>query len=207
MSIELLCPRCNQRLRVASDAAERRWLTCPRCLASIHNPSHDTEDVPVEEEVLTDAPALRDCPSCGRLTEPGWHFCPHCECSLVRGSSRRSQLRRRPDDDTVVDNRGVNVGLMMLGILLVAGVLLFTFTGGLGLILDQRQGDGLLVAGGTLLALLVIGVLVIGASTRNQRLLAFSGGIASFLAGAGVACLIVLALCIGVLNTCLHNVH
>jgi hypothetical protein len=206
MSIELLCPRCNQRLRVAADA-DRRWLTCPRCLASIHNPSLDTEAVPAEEEVPTDAPAARDCPSCGRLTELGWRFCPHCECSLVRGGSRRSQRRRRPDDDTVVDNRGVNVGLMMLGILLVAGVLLFSFTGGVDLILEQRQGGGVLVAGGTVIALLVIGVLVIGASTRNQRFLAVSGGIALFVAGAGVFCLIVLALCIGVLNTCLHNVH
>jgi hypothetical protein len=38
--VELTCPRCGNTLRVA-DSVEGKWLTCPRCLASVRNPNAD----------------------------------------------------------------------------------------------------------------------------------------------------------------------
>jgi hypothetical protein len=187
--------------------SEGRWLTCPRCLASIHNPSYEAEPVPLAAEVSAEVAAPRECPSCGRPTETGWRFCPFCEHPLRRSSSTRPQQRPRPDDDAVRDDRGVNVGLLILGILLVVGVLLFSFTGGAGLILEQRDIRGVLLIGGTLLAFLVGGLMVIAASNRNQTFTAATGVLTYFAAGIGAFCLLVLTLCIGVLNTCLQKLH
>jgi hypothetical protein len=38
--MELTCQRCGNTLQVA-DSVEGKWLTCPRCLASVRNPNAD----------------------------------------------------------------------------------------------------------------------------------------------------------------------
>jgi hypothetical protein len=101
----------------------------------------------------------------------------------------------------------VNLGLLVLGIFLVVGVLLFSFTGGIGLILEQRDVWSVLAIGGTLLVLFVGGLFAIGVSSRNQGAMSVTLVIGNLATAALILCMVLLAVCVGVLNTCLQKTH
>jgi hypothetical protein len=173
----------------------------------VNNPGFGVETYPLVPEPVVEAAGPRECPSCGRPTESGWRFCPYCESSLRRRGISGRRRRQRLDDDALQDNRGVNVGLLVLGIFLVVGVLLFSFTGGIGLILEQRDVWSVLAIGGTLLVLFVGGLFAIGVSSRNQGSMSVTLVIGNLATGAVILCMVLFALCIGVLNTCLQKTH
>jgi hypothetical protein len=209
MSSELACPRCKHRLRVSGDA-DSRWLTCPRCLASVRNPRFNGEPNPVLDAAplrVVQPEPLTACPACGRPTEATWRFCPHCEQPLRAGLRSAGRRVRLPDEDEHYDSQGLNVGLMVLGILLVLGVGLFLVSGGLGLVLNVRNGATVLILGGVVGAVFLGGVLAIRAGASNQRVKSVTQMLGCFVAGAGAACLVIFATCIGLLNGCARGFH
>jgi hypothetical protein len=204
MPSELACHRCNRRLRVTPDA-ESRWLTCPRCLASVRNPHFSGQANPV----LDAAPiAIREvevtgkvCPTCGHDVKSDWHFCPYCEQSLRPRSLdvRRGTLS---DDDAAFDRRGANVGLVLVGLLLIIGVVAFLGTGGLWRMLNLRDPRSFIGAGMVLLVAVIGGLLAIGAGLRDESARGWSQMFGCFMTGAGMTCILIFASCIGLLSVC-----
>jgi hypothetical protein len=100
-----------------------------------------------------------------------------------------------------LDTRGINVGLLALGALLVTGVALAKFwTGWLPLL--GRSPVAVLVASTGLLVLAVGGLVAIGVGTGSEGVKTFTGIVGGFLLCAGLFILVVFALCVGVASTC-----
>jgi hypothetical protein len=204
MAHDLSCPRCNRRLRVSGES-EDLWLTCPRCLGSVRNPRGSQSEITT---VSDDGPlpavgpelSRRPCPSCGNPVERNWRRCPLCEVPLRPG--RRSAKRRPPDEDVRQDSLGANYALLALGALLLIGVGLFLATGGLRLVLAERDPKTVIVFGSAVLTVIISGLVAIGMGSRNPGTKLFAGVVGGFVAGAGALCLVIFALCIGVLSTC-----
>ena len=152
------CPRCHNQLRVAPDAG--RWLTCPRCLASVGNPADfavTTETRPESAPHRDEPPVETDvCPECGKDVQPRWRLCPFCSAVLRR---RELSIMRPVEDDVRPDSKGTVVGICLLGGLSVAGVVVLLWLGtgladfaglswvlylGIGVVLVVAAGCGLL---------------------------------------------------------------
>jgi hypothetical protein len=203
MASEIACPRCNQRLRVLPDTAVR-WLTCPRCLASIKNPGEigDVYALAAEPDAPAEArPGPRNCRSCGRPAEAGWRFCPYCEQPLRRRRQAVTRERSEPDEDAWWDARGVDGGLIGLGVLLMVGIVLFVSQNGLRLRRINTPGEFLCV-GAPLLIAGVGGVLALAAGAGNPLARRVTRGVGCATMAAGIAGLLILSAFIGLLSIC-----
>jgi hypothetical protein len=201
MNTQITCPRCQNRLRTANDV-ESRWITCPRCLQSIPNPAGlDSRRRGDDQATYAIEAGARSCSSCGRTLELEWKRCPYCsEPARVR--------RRRPiegiqiDSDVRSDSARTNVGLVVLGVLLISGVILFLTFGGLNLLLDSHQPRPILAFGSILLIIFVGGLIAIAVGSGRTTTRILTGVIGGIVAGAAIACLVIFAICIGILGTC-----
>src|SRR5262245_4343867 len=143
MSYRVTCVRCKQEVRIPRELRDR-WLTCPRCLASIPNPA--LSDVaagraPAPAAPDTPPPAVlqpreRSCPDCGRPVESSWRYCPHCDAPLEEGAflGPKDTL----EGDVRRDTSAVGIGLGLLG-LLGGGGMIFYYCGG-GLSCGRARG-------------------------------------------------------------------
>jgi hypothetical protein len=192
MTHEITCPTCKHTLRVAA-GAPGRWLTCPRCLASVGNPHVlQAPDAPAR---LPSAPppeqaAAEDrCPGCGRVVAPRWRTCPFCAEPLGRAAAPR-----RPaavDEEVRGDSKGVGLGLVLLGLLGGAGMVLFLCGGGLGDLrwVGAKQAVGITFAVGILCLGLVVAGMTVSATGRQA-----AGRIVTVALGAAATVLLVLVL-------------
>lgn len=142
------------------------------------------------------------CPTCGHDVKRDWHFCPYCEQSLRPRTPDVRRYRSLADDDAVFDRRGVDVGLVSLGILLVIGVFAYLATGGLWKLLDLRNVGGLVASGVVVVGALVGGLLAIRAGFRDESDRGWSRILGCFATGAGATCIIVFATCMGFFYVC-----
>jgi hypothetical protein len=129
---ETTCPSCGNVLSVP-DTVTKRWLTCPRCLASVGNPHVLLPPEGVTPAAAPPAPAAPAageavCPACGRRVEPGWRVCPTCEAPL--GRTPVALRTADADDEAVGDTKGVGLILVVLGLLGAVGVIFFLCGGG-----------------------------------------------------------------------------
>ena len=201
MTREATCFSCRHVLRVAPDA-QGRWLTCPRCLASVGNPyvllaaapPSSTAPLPLPEPPLS--PEVSICPWCQRPTEPNWRACPLCEKPLhdVRPRSVQASL----DDEVRRDNRGVNVIAIVLGGLLVVGAVLFVVVGGPMAIQSSNGGEAVVFVGVLAMGAFVAGLIALAVGARNQAVTAVSGVMGGLAIGAGAVLLVVLVLCLSI---------
>ena len=124
MPRETTCPSCGNVLSVP-ESVTKRWLTCPRCLASVGNPHVllPTEGVTPSPAAAPPPPGEAACPSCGRRVEAGWRVCPSCETPLGRPAV--SVRTADADDEAVGDTKGVGLILVVLGLLGAVGVIFF----------------------------------------------------------------------------------
>jgi ribosomal protein S27E len=201
MKMQTTCPRCQHRLQLASDV-DSRWITCPRCLQSIPNPAGlDGGNRPDDEGTYATATEARSCLSCGRTLESDWNRCPYCS---GRSRPQRSLLERRPlaDLDVERDTSGTNVGLVVLGVLLIAGVILFLTFGGLNLLYASREPRPFLAFAGILLIIFIGGLVAIGVGSHHGTTRILTGVIGGLVTGAAVAFLTIIAICIGIMSTC-----
>jgi hypothetical protein len=199
------CPRCSSQLRVAADAG--RWLTCPRCLASVGNPDvfHLPTEPPAEPALRTEPEpreATDTCPGCGRDVSPLWRHCPFCSAALG-GRRELPRMRPAPDDDVRPDSKGTAVGLAILGSLGFVGVFLLLWVGSapatyadLSWVLYLAVGVVVLVAGGC-------GVLVyLGRGGPASSAPLGVGAATITIVTTGVLLLLVLSACVTFVFTC-----
>jgi hypothetical protein len=164
MPRETTCPSCGNVLDVPASVG-KRWLTCPRCLASVGNPN-----VLLPPEGVTQAPAPAPagsapheavCPGCGRRVETGWRVCPSCEAPLGRPAV--TVRTADADDEAVGDNKSVGLILVVLGLLGAVGVVFF-LCGGAGA-QGRRMGDAKQIAAVSFfVTFLLLGLVVAGMS-------------------------------------------
>src|SRR5947208_1851055 len=101
MPQEAICPSCKHRLLIPEETTQR-WLTCPRCLTSIRNPSDQVTPAPSSGTAPAAEEHGRTCPGCGRAVESGWRTCPYCDEPL----RRRRPKRESPLDEEVSRDTG-----------------------------------------------------------------------------------------------------
>jgi Double zinc ribbon len=207
MDLATSCPRCKHRLRVAT-GIDSRWVTCPRCLASVGNPHLLEAVVAMDDSTVTGttyelAPDERKCPACGRSVEPGWRRCPHCE-EYLRFERRR--VRRRPraaDEDVRRDSRGANAGFLVLGGLVVAGaILFFIFFQGLDLALSSKQPQNIVGFCLIVLAIFLGGLVAIAVGSSSTAIRIVTGVLGGLTVGATLVCLVIFVFCVGIVSTC-----
>lgn len=89
MNATMNCPGCQTLLRLREDMAGKK-IKCPRCARIIPIPAEQAEtleEVPEEEERITEAPrpkaaATRRCPECGQRIPVDARKCRHCKTIL-----------------------------------------------------------------------------------------------------------------------------
>ena len=205
------CPSCQHRLLVADTTS--RWLTCPRCLASVGNPNVLLPTEPAAPSTPPDvvpaepAPADLVCPQCDRPVERSWRICPFCAGPLRR-EPRRARASRL-DAEVHRDSQAGTVGAGILAGLIVVGVAAFLFMGGPRLVSASPDGAAVLVVGTAVLGAVVIGCVAILVSSKSPTAKTVSGVLGGVFVGAGIvlmvvvlACLAVLAAFANFLNTC-----
>ena len=200
MPHEINCPRCATALRVAPDETGR-WLTCPRCLASVPNPNRD-EGV-VERPSPRPAPEGDYCPECGEPVRSGWRRCPSCDALLRRPAAARG---RSLDLEVKRDSVGAIVVTAVMGALVLLGAVLFFATDSASVV-AQASGDNQTIFAvlGLVVFAVVAGVLVLVWAARNPTVSIVSGVLGGVLLGAlGVVLLICVAIQ-GIINTCKCN--
>jgi hypothetical protein len=192
MPHEITCPTCQHTLHVAA-GTPGRWLTCPRCLASVGNPFVlGVTDAPARPPVAPPPePAAGEdrCPGCGRAVDRGWRLCPFCAEPLGRAAAPR-----RPagvDEEVQGDSKGVGLGLIALGMLGAVGMVLFLCGGGLGHLPggQVRQAVGITFVAGILFLGLVVAGMTVSATGRRA-----AGRIAAIALGAAATVLLALVL-------------
>jgi len=127
MQDTVTCPSCRIRLRLPVEPPPG-GMTCPRCLARVHDPSVPLTSIqatlpPVADAggsspPEADAPSLprpTNCPSCGKPTEPVWMFCPYCEQPIER--EKRSRSGSGVDRDIKRDSVALKIALGLLCVL------------------------------------------------------------------------------------------
>lgn len=157
MPRETTCPSCGNVLSVP-ESVTKRWLTCPRCLASVGNPN-----VLLPPEGVTPAPEPI-CPGCGRRVEPGWRVCPSCEAPLGRTPAARRTADA--DDEAVGDTKGVGLILVVLGLVGSVGVIFF-LCGGPDKLTDARHAAAIAFFVAFVLLALVVAGMSISATGRR----------------------------------------
>lgn len=194
MAREVTCPTCHHQLLIP-DSAAGRWLTCPRCLASVGNPNvllpgaitpaeggtpRTEPPAPPPRESIP-PPAGGVCPWCNREVESSWRVCPHCEGPL-RGAGRQRALRSA-DEEVRGDSKGVGIGLIGLGLVGGLGILILVCGGGLSALGlgNTRQVVGVaFMASIVLLGLVIVGMSLsaAGRETAGRMVGAMLGGLA-----------------------------
>jgi hypothetical protein len=208
MPREVVCSSCKQRLRVPADAAEK-WLTCPRCLASVGNPNVlVTAEAPAAPAALPagpadifpgpaeQQPASRTCPNCSRLVERDWRFCPYCEEDLQRprAAGKASSLDRDIKRDTQVGCGMIGV----LGAMLGVGIIVFVLSDGPRVLAGRPDA-----LGGFLVWTVIVGLLVVGCVVGAFRTHSKAGSVAFGIFGglafmAGLFVMVVTLACMGI---------
>jgi hypothetical protein len=164
----LLCPSCQKPLRVPADFV-LAWLTCPRCLAVVPNPTAITAEparvrptvteaagsVPVEQQAR-----VRLCPACGKTMQPDWLFCPYCEGELRSPGAGGVDAVVRRDS---IWTRGGAVLLAVLGGLGFSRALLLASSADVGL------GDPTALVAVLLIFFLLFAVSIPIALLRSRR--------------------------------------
>jgi Double zinc ribbon len=184
---ETTCPSCGNVLSVP-DTVTKRWLTCPRCLASVGNPHVllPAEGVTPGPAAAPPAPDEAVCPACGRRVEPGWRVCPNCEAPL--GRSPVSVRRADADDEAVGDTKGVGLILVVLGLLGAVGVIFFLCGGGANRLTDAKHAAAVSFFVTFVLLGLVVAGMSISATGRQVagRVLSMALGAAAVVLLTGV---------------------
>lgn len=162
MPRETACPSCGNVLSVP-DTVTKRWLTCPRCLASVGNPNvmlppEGITPSPAPPAPAAPAPGEPACPACGRAVERGWRVCPNCEAALGRppASGRTADA----DDEAVGDTKSVGLILVVLGLLGAVGVIFFLCGGGADKLTDAKHAAAIAF----FVTFVLLGVVVAGMS-------------------------------------------
>jgi hypothetical protein len=197
MAQEIECARCGTTLRVAPDETDR-WLTCPRCLASVANPNR--------AEAVTDRPApvleaVDDgCPECGSPVQPGWRRCPHCESPLYRPPIRRV---RSLDHEVKRDSSTALVVTAVMGGLLLTGVIMFFATGAAALMAGAPDElKGILVLVGAIMLAVVAGVIALVWTNRNPTTSILGGVLGTLSLTLGGILIGMLLVIIAIIATC-----
>jgi uncharacterized membrane protein YhaH (DUF805 family) len=169
------------------DTVTKRWLTCPRCLASVGNPHVLLPPEGISPAPAPPAPDEAVCPACGRRVERGWRVCPACEAPLGR---RAVSVRTADaDDEAVGDTKSVGLILVLLGLLGTLG-LLFLFAGSLSAPTwsDSKHAAAASIFVAFLLFGLVVAGVTISATARRaaRRLLAIALGVTAIVLLTGV---------------------
>jgi hypothetical protein len=218
MSREATCFSCRQVLHVSADA-QGRWLTCPRCLASVGNPNVllPTEPpptgapppAPASVEVQTQLPetttGATTCPSCGREVDPVWRACPYCESSLREARPKLSYGSL--DAEVGRDSRGTNFVAIALGALLILGVVLFVVIGGPMMVQSGTNVGQVILVGLLALGAFVAGVIALAVGARHQAVTAVSGVLGGLVVGVGVVLLVVLVACMTIAAAITNFMH
>ena len=204
MAREATCFSCRHVLLVSPDA-QGRWLTCPRCLASVGNPfvllpaqpPAAPTSPPVTNEAQPPPTESGVCPWCDQRVQPTWRVCPHCERPL-RAVSRRAGAHST-DDEVRQDSR---VGFSLVGVLvglLVVGLSVFFSMGGGNLAAASPEGTSVLVIGIGVLVAIAIGLIVIVSTTKDPAVTAVSGVVGGLALGGGAVLLVVALSCLAVM--------
>jgi asparagine N-glycosylation enzyme membrane subunit Stt3 len=112
------------------------------------------------------------------------------------------RIRQTLEIDAGRDIPRTNVGLVILGVLCVLGVIQFIVFGGLPLLLGGGDAGSFLALGVSLLAIFLAGLMAIMIGSRNTTARILTGTLGGIVVGAGVAVLLIVAMCIDLLNTC-----
>lgn len=202
MSQNVTSANCKTVLRVPGGCTDR-WLTCPRCLATVENPTAvaaRSEPVPPTTGV--------SCPDCGKALEPTWRFCPYCNSSAlpVRGPSRSTKAA---DADVRIDTGLIGVGLVTLGLLGAIAIFLGTFSSVQGPKSAKKASEiseiGMAGVGAEVVLLLLVVVGIVLTSVSRNLGFKIGGAIAGSLT---IAALLVVLFCSGfilVFATCFGN--
>jgi hypothetical protein len=162
---ETTCPSCGNVLSVP-ETVTKRWLTCPRCLASVGNPHVLRPPEGVIPAPAAPAPAPEaSCPGCGRRVEPGWRVCPSCEAPLGRTPAARRTAYA--DDEAVGDTKGVGLILVVLGLLGSVGVIFFLCGGGADKLTDAKHAAAIAFFVAFVLLAVVVAGMSISATGRR----------------------------------------
>ncbi len=169
MPRETTCPSCGNVLSVP-DTVTKRWLTCPRCLASVGNPTvllpaEGVTPTPAPPAPAAPAPGEGVCPACGGRVEPGWRVCPHCEAPL--GRTPVSVRTADADDEAVGDTKSVGLILVVLGLLGAVGVIFFLCGGGANRMTDAKRTAAIAFFVTFVLLALVVAGMSISAAGRQ----------------------------------------
>jgi hypothetical protein len=175
-----------------------RWLTCPRCLASVGNPYVLLQPEPPAPP--RPEPAERVCAECDRPVERGWRTCPFCAAPLRRGSRRvgASQM----DVDVRRDSRGGQIGAAILTVLVLIGVAIFFAMGGPRLVSTSPDAASALGVGVLVLGVIVAGCIALMVNTSSTAAKTVAGILGGVVLGAGVVLLTLFLFCLGVMSTC-----
>ena len=196
MPYRIGCPKCNATLKVPEEVRDR-WITCPRCLASVMNPDRGVTEEPVieppEPRRLSedDSPTCREC---GEEVEARWRYCPYCLASL-RGGSRYRSIKRA-DADAKDDLGWIGFCMVAAGLLGLFSLIALPVLGTVSI-----SGEAVIVIGGGILILVLAGM-GIGIASRDEGArtgVSIMGGIT---VGIVLACLIPIAFCMGLVNGC-----
>jgi hypothetical protein len=202
MSREATCFSCRRVLHVSADA-QGRWLTCPRCLASVGNPNvlltaepppvGAPPPAPASVEVQTQLPEsitrATTCPSCSREVDPVWRACPYCQSSLR--AARPEQTHASLDAEVARDSRGTNFVAITLGALLLLGVILFVAIGGPMMVQSGTDPGQVLLVGLLAIGAFVGGVIALAVGARPRAVNPVFGVVGGLVVGVGVALLVV----------------
>ncbi len=210
MAREATCFQCRHVLRVSPDA-RGRWLTCPRCLASVGNPYVllSTEPPPAPAQSPPAAPPESPpdrmrCPWCEEIVQPSWRVCPYCERPILRPPPRG---RDDVDDEARTDRRAGNVVLVVLGALLIGGAVLFAVLGVPAMAQSAVEPGAVCVVGRVAIGALVGGVVFLALGARSRAVTVISSTLGGVAVGAGVVLLVVLVACMTIVAAFANFLH
>lgn len=197
--MKAVCPSCRHSLVVDPHSTER-WLTCPRCLATVGNPNVLVQGEP-GPPIQSSGPEVSSslCPECDQPVRPGWRFCPFCEAPLGMRHKREPALENQVKGDNV----GSWIGAGLLLFMLLAGVILFFAYDGPRLFAEVH-GDSSAVFGVPLVvaALVVVASIVVLLASKKHTVRLIFGIFGGIVAGLGLVFLGVALFCLTFLSIC-----
>jgi hypothetical protein len=143
------------------------------------------------------------CPRCSEPVQPGFRVCPYCGGRLAAGPATVPTVRLAPAErEGRRDLSAASIGLIVLGVLGFAGVVVALFVGVDNP--DQRWSVEAVVTVGGGAILMVIAGTVVGASGRREGAVVTGvlGGVTSALMGVCLAGLLIFATVIYAIHDC-----